>query len=222
MKDGRPFIVVIHTSFVSVDHLRGLFAEIIPEALVRHIVDDSLLADVMAAGQLTAPVTRRVCAYACLAEQMGADLLFNQCSSVGEAVNVARTMIAVPYVKVDEPMAAEAVRLGRRIAVVATVASTVGPSVRLVEEAAAAAGVEAKVEPVLVDGALDILMKEGNREKHNHLVLEAIRKSEADSDAIVLAQGSMVVLEPLLGSTRVPVLTSPRRGVMNARRVLGL
>lgn len=222
MKNGRKFIVVIHTSFVSVDHLRGLFAEIIPEALVHHIVDDSLLADVMAAGKLTAAVTRRVCSYACLAEEMGADLLFNQCSSVGEAVNVARAMIHVPYVKVDEPMAAEAVRLGRRIAVVATVASTVAPSVRLVEEAAAAAGVAAKVQPVLVDGALDILMKEGNREKHNRLVLDAIHRSEADSDAIVLAQGSMVVLEPLLGSTRVPVLTSPRRGVVNARGVLGL
>ena len=222
MKNGRKFIVVIHTSFVSVDHLRGLFSEIVPEAIVHHLVDDSLLADVMAAGRLTAPVTRRVCSYACLAEEMGADLLFNQCSSVGEAVNVARTMIDIPYVKVDEPMAAEAVRLGRRIAVVATVASTVGPSVRLVEEAAAAAGVAAAVKPVLVDGALDILMKEGNRDKHNQLVLEAIRRSEADSDAIVLAQGSMVVLEPLLGSTRVPVLTSPRRGVINARRVLGL
>jgi Asp/Glu/hydantoin racemase len=221
MKNGRKFVVVIHTSFVSVDHLRSLFNEIIPEAITHHIVDDSLLADVMAAGGLTPLVTRRICSYACLAEAMGADLIFNQCSSVGEAVNTARGMISIPFIKVDEPMAAEAARIGRRVSVVATVASTVGPSVRLVQEVAARAGAAVSVRPVLVEGALDILMKEGNREKHNKLVLEAIHRVEGVSDVIVLAQGSMVVLEPLLGATRVPVLTSPRLGVQKVRAVLG-
>ncbi len=218
----KKSIFVIHTSFVSVDHLKALFTEIIPEAIVNHIVDDSLLADVTVNGKITPAIVRRICFYAQSAEARGADLVVNQCSSVGEAVNIARATIGIPYIKIDEPMAAEAVRLGHRIAVIATVASTVKPSVGLVKEAATAAGKEIVVNEYLVDGAMEILIKEGNREKHNKLVLAAIEKAQLENDVIVLAQGSMVVLLPLLGKIKIPVLSSPRLGVENAKRVLGL
>ena len=64
-----------------------------------------------------------------------------------------------------------------------------------------------------INGALDILMKEGNRKKHNDLVKQAIRKAEKTADVIVLAQGSMLVLEPELKGFKKPILTSPRLGV---------
>ena len=41
-------------------------------------------------------------------------------------------------------------------------------------------------------------------------------------EAVVLAQGSMLALEPLLKDFDVPVLTSPRLGVDRAREMLGL
>lgn len=213
-------IGLIHTSFVSVDHLKQLFGEILPSARMVNIVDDSLLPDVIAAGGATPAVITRVCTYALTLERSGCDLLFNQCSSVGEAADVARQMISVPYLKVDEPMAHKAVATGPRISVVATVASTVGPSVRLVERAAAEQGKDVTVKDRLVDGALDILMKEGNREKHNQLVLKEIEAAQKDSDVIVLAQGSMAVLEPYLNDFSVPVLTSPRLGVEAVRDFL--
>jgi hypothetical protein len=40
-------VAIIHTSFVSVNELKALFGEIIPEASLINIVDDSLLAQVM-------------------------------------------------------------------------------------------------------------------------------------------------------------------------------
>lgn len=64
-------------------------------------------------------------------------MILNQCSSVGEVVDVAGQTIGIPYVRVDMPMAQKAVELGERITVVATVRSTLGPSVRLVKRAAA-------------------------------------------------------------------------------------
>lgn len=215
-------VAVIHTSFVSVNDLKALFQEILPEVEMMNIVDDSLLAEVSSVGHITPAIVRRISAYALQAEALGADLIFNQCSSVGEAVNLVRPMLHIPYLKVDEAMAEEAVRLGSRISVVATVKSTVGPSTRLVEQAAEKAGKKAAVRRCLVDGALDILMKEGNKEKHNRLVLEAIHKAEADSDVIVLAQGSMIGLIPLLGDVKIPVLTSPRLGVERVKQTLGL
>ena len=36
-------VVIIHTSFISMDTLNKLFAEIVPEAKVHNIVDDTLL-----------------------------------------------------------------------------------------------------------------------------------------------------------------------------------
>lgn len=66
---------------------------------------------------------------------------------------------------------------------------------------------------VLVDGALDILMKENDRDKHNQLVKEKIESIQEQVDVIVLAQGSMVVLLPELEHIQTPVLSSPRLGV---------
>lgn len=48
-------------------------------------------------------------------------------NSVGEVVDIAQEMVSVPIYKIDEPMAEKAVQLGKRIAVVATVSSTMGP-----------------------------------------------------------------------------------------------
>ncbi|MCG8402993.1 MAG: aspartate/glutamate racemase family protein, partial [Firmicutes bacterium] len=123
---------VIHTSFVSVNDLKDLFNEIIPSVKMINIVDDSLLPEVLENGGLTNSVTRRICTYAMEAEAMGADIILNQCSSVGEAVDVARKLIKIPYMKVDEPMAEEAVGIGGDISVIATVPTTLGPSVRLI------------------------------------------------------------------------------------------
>ena len=41
-------------------------------------------------------------------------------------------------------------------------------------------------------------------------------------DVVVLAQGSMTVLLPLLGHIQKPVLTSPRLGVERVKEVLGI
>ena len=63
-------------------------------------------------------------------------------------------------------------------------------------------------------------MKEKNREKHDMLVLELLKQAEKENDVIVLAQGSMITMEPLLPQISVPVLTSPRLGVLKARSIL--
>ena len=48
------------------------------------------------------------------------------------------------------------------------------------------------------------------------------RKAEAENDVVVLAQGSMTAILPLLGKTEKPVLTSPRLAVERVRKELGL
>ncbi len=120
-------IVVIHTGPVTVDPLKAQFAEQFADARIVNIVDDSLLADVRSAGRLTPEVTRRLYSYMANAEALGADIILNACSSVGEATDLLRSMIRTPIVKVDEAMAEEACALGPRIGVVATVSTTLEP-----------------------------------------------------------------------------------------------
>ncbi len=213
-------VAIIQTSSVSTSHLGSLFNELLPDVEVINIIDDSLLPEVVANGSPTNAVIRRITAYAQAAEAAGASVILNQCSSVGEVVDVASQTIGIPYVKVDMPMARKAVELGERITVVATVRSTLGPSVRLVERAAADAGKTVTVKELLVDGALDVLMKQGDRELHNKMVLDAIAAAEKTSDVVVLAQGSMAILEPELKQFSKPVLTSPRLGVEQIKALL--
>lgn len=207
---------------VSIEDIKKLFKEILPEVTMINIIDDSLLEEVKQNGGLTKSITRRVCAYALEAENIGADAILNQCSSVGGAVDIARNLLSIPYVKIDEPMAEEAVNIGGRISVIATVESTLDPSVRLIERTAERLGKQVEINRCLVDGALDVLMKEGNKQKHNDMVIDAIEKIKDTSDVIVLAQGSMVVLLPYLDHIKVPVLSSPRSGVTQLRKVLGI
>ncbi|MEA4848118.1 MAG: Asp/Glu/hydantoin racemase, partial [Clostridiaceae bacterium] len=89
-------------------------------------------------------------------------------------------------------------------------------------KAAEKLGKKVEIRRCLVEGALDVLMKEGNKQKHNGMVLDAIEKIKDDSDVIVLAQGSMTVLLPHLTHIKVPVLSSPRSGVTQLRKVLEL
>ena len=215
-------VAVIHTSLVSIVALKELFKEIMPQVQMVNIVDDSLLPEVMANGAITTGIVRRVCNYALQAEALGADVILNQCSSVGEAVDIARNMINIPYIKIDEAMAEEAVEIGGSISVIATVASTMGPSVRLIERTADKMKKKVEVKGCLVDGALDVLLNENDIEKHNRMVLAEIEKVEAESDVIVLAQGSMIVLLPQLKHIKKPILTSPKSGVISVKQALGL
>lgn len=213
-------IVMIHTSPVSLNDLKDLCKEIIPDVEMVNIIDDSLLEEVKKNNGPTPNIIKRMCSYVQCADSLEPDLIFNQCSSVGEVFDIAKKQTSRMALKVDEPIAEKAVELGSRIAVVATVASTMKPSCNLVRTKAKEAGKDVVVDEFLVDGALDILMKEKNQEKHNQLCLETIRKAAVDHDVIVLAQGSMTVLLPYLKEFEKPVLTSPRMAIERVKEML--
>jgi len=215
----RPLVCIVHTSFVSVKYLTGLFKRLCPEATVRHIVDDSLLPEVLANKGVTPGVRRRLKSHFQAAEVAGATLIFNQCSSVGEAADAAARAVSTPVVKVDSAMAEEACRIGTRIGVIATLQTTLGPTCRLIERTAKRKRRKINIVPHLVQGAFEELVS-GNRAKHNQMVISGIQELALSVDVVVCAQGSMVAILPALGQTPVPVLTSPRLGVSQAAAVL--
>jgi len=213
-------IALIHTGFALVEVLTRRFNTRIPEAELVHIVDDSLLREVLAAGEVTRPVTKRMLAYYQAAETYDVDCIFNVCSSVGEVADLARRVVNTPVVKIDDSMAETAVVSAEKIGVAATLQTTLDPTCRLVERKAAEAGRRVSLQRTLCPGAFEKLMA-GQAEEHDRIVLAGIRELSEKVDVIVLAQGSMARLaenlEPELAER---VLTSPASGVEAVRKLL--
>ena len=66
-----------------------------------------------------------------------------------------------------------------------------------------------------------ILIEQGDKERHNAMVLGEVERAARECDVVVLAQGSMTVLLPLLTHIKTPVLSSPRMGIEYLKEVLG-
>lgn len=214
-------VFAIHTGPVLVEVFRKLFPEMLPGVRLVNVVDDGLLTDVRLAGGLTPSVVKRIIGYGTLAEASGANAIFNCCSSVGEAADLLAKAVAIPVVKIDERMAERAVEQGSKIAVVATVASTLDPTERLIHRKAGERGKSVSTSRYLAADAFDALMA-GKSDEHDAMLKAEIERAVSENDLVVLAQGSMARLVPLLGTTSAPVLSSPRLGVEALKERLGL
>lgn len=114
---------LVHTSATLVPVFAALCGEKLPGVEVFNIADDSVVKGIIAAGSLTPTIARRVRGCLESAELAGADYIMVTCSSIGPAVEAAE-LIGVPVLRVDQPMADQAVRTGRRIGVIATLRTT--------------------------------------------------------------------------------------------------
>lgn len=219
VKPPRGRVTILHTSFLAVEGLTRLFFELDPDVELQHIVDDRMLDEVREAGSVTPSVAQRLVHYLRAAEASGSDLLFSQCSSVGDAVEQAARHVALPVVRIDARMAQYACEAGTRVGVAATLATTLAPTVALIEATARRLARPVEVETVLVEGAFADL-EAGDLEAHHRKVAEVVRALAARVDVVVCAQGSMAAALETIGTPPVPVLTSPRLGVEHALEVL--
>ena len=212
---------LIHTSATLVPVFQQLTSKGLPGVKVFNIVDDSLIADVIKKGHLTAQTARRVVDYVGSAENAGADYIMVTCSSIGAAVEASAALTRVPVLRVDQPMADLAVQKGKRVGVIATLPTTLAPTSDLVKRRAAVAGKEIELTARLCEGAFDALMG-GDTAKHDQMVAAALIELSTQVDVIVLAQASMArVVEALPEvNKRVPVLASPPTAIEYLASVL--
>ena len=213
-------VAAFFTAQAIVESTKQLLADLVPGCRVISIIEDAMIQDVIAAGRVTPEIARRLIRYYLAAEETGADLIFNTCSSIGDVAVMARSLIKIPIVKIDDAMAAEAVRLGARIGVLATLPTTLAPTVRLVKAQAEKAGRNVSIVEGLAKGAYEALVTK-QPERHDEMVMVAAEQVAEQVDIIVLAQGSMARMEASLAQrTGKPVLSSPRRGVLEVKETL--
>ena len=141
---------------------------------------------------------------------MGADVILNTCSSVGDVVYEGRKQVHVPIVRIDEAMARKAVSQCSVIGVVATLRSTLDPTMRLLQIEAEKLGKTVTPVDGLAEGAYQALV-EGNPELHDERIANTVTALAEKVDCILLAQGSMARMEQKLDQmVKIPVYASPQ------------
>ena len=214
---------LIHTSATLVPVFQALLDKYLAEKQLKifNISDDSLIKNTIERGVLTPDTSRRVINHVASAEEAGADYILVTCSSIGPAVEIAAALTNVPVLRVDQPMADQAVQMGTKIGVVATLPTTLEPTSDLVRRRAIAAGKDIELTSRLCEGAFDALMG-GKPEVHDEMVATALKELAQQVDVILLAQASMarVVSQLAEKDKKVPILTSPELAVQHLARIL--
>ena len=214
-------LALLHTSPTLSPMFNELCARILPDVRVLHFVDESLIKNTIAAGRLEKATMRRLIDLVGSTFDAGADATLVTCSSIGPAVDIAAQLHDRPVIRVDAAMAEKAVAKGRRIGVVATLSTTLGPTADLVRRKASEAGRDVEVVEHLCEGAFAAVMA-GDGATHDRIVGDAILNAMQGVDAIVLAQASMARVVDALPPEKVPapVFSSPELGVQRVREVL--
>ena len=214
-------LALLHTSHVLIPAFDQLCKEHLPDTSVFHIVDKTLIADTIAAGSVTDSTARRMGAYVQSAREAGADAVMITCSSIGPGVKAVRARCDFPVLRVDEPMAEEAVRIGGRIGVAATLPSTLAPTLELLRETADARSRKVELISCLCEGAFAAFLA-GDTATHDKLVMENLKDLIRRTDVIVLAQASMATVVQKIPEElrRIPILSSPSLAILQAKQVL--
>lgn len=210
-------LALLHTATANATTFDRLGAEIAPDIRLQHVVDDSLLSEARANGGITPNLNRRVATAVLNALDSGAGALLCTCSSIGPCVEIARSFTDRPILRIDDPMADQAVATGARIIVAATLQTTLTPTKEIVQRAAEKAGKQIELIEVLCDSAW-AAFESGDPDGYENEIVNTLNAASGDADVIVLAQASMAGAAEKLES-EVPVLASPRSGFTAAAEV---
>jgi Asp/Glu/hydantoin racemase len=209
-------LTLIHTVGGLVPVFGELTHELLPGVETQDVVDEALLAEAIAAGQVPEATATRLEGHIEAALESGSELVVVTCSSMGPVVDGIRERTGWPVLRIDEAMADRALELGRRVGVVATLPTTLEPTAALIRRRAGDRPVE--VVTRLCEGAFAAL-KAGDLETHDRLVREGLLDVLPRVDVVVLAQASMARVAATLGdaASAAPILASPRLGVERVR-----
>lgn len=197
----------LHTADVHIATFTGLLAEMSPDDSAVHLVDESLLADARRRGVVDDDLRARMGTGLEDLHGRGAVRIVCTCSTIGGDAEVVGRALGLDVFRVDRPMAELAVASGHRIAVVAALESTMGPTRTLLTEAAAR--LDASV--TIIDApCFDAwaLFAAGDVDGYLGAVAAHVEGLDESADVIVLAQASMAPVEGLV-HLATPVLSSP-------------
>jgi hypothetical protein len=200
------------------------FAQRWPEAETFDLLDDSLSRDLVADRGLTPAMIDRFLqlgryAAACGAGGRLTDAILFTCSAFGPAIEQVKRALALPVLNPNEAANEAALRVGRRIGVLATFEPSLAPMVKDLQDLADARGISIVVEGRLARGALAEL-RAGRPDAHDAAIANAAA-SCTNVEVIILGQFSMARAAPLVAErTGCEVLTTPMTAVEKLRGIV--
>ena len=214
-------LALIHTGSFLIPTFSEICRETMPDVEIFNIADDSLIKNTIAANELTPLTARRLAGYIQSAEDAGADVVLVTCSSVGPAVEAARPFVKIPVLRIDEPMADEAVRMARQDRSHCHSTDDTRTHTPLIERRAVAQGRSVEIIAHLCAGAFEAVSS-GDSETHDRIVREGLMALMDEVEVIVLAQASMARVVDTMSEDekRVPILSSPQLGVAAAKKTI--
>ena len=212
-----PRVALLHTGVVVIPMAGEFVKRELPDVTAINYLDDRIVAD-LGDPDVAPSVPARVAELAQAAADAGAEAILLTCSSISELAADTAEKVGVPILRIDEAMADEAVATGDHIAVLATLATTCGPTTRLIQERAELAGRTPSITSIVIDGAFEAVAS-GDRPTHDRLVAAAIERAADEADVVVLAQASMASAAGAV-DVDVPVLTSLESGVKRLRSLV--
>ena len=213
-------VAMIHTVRPVLGSFPQLLQEVVGEEIIMHnILDDFLASDPAEIGYFSQDNRNRLFNDLKSCELTKADVIVVTCSTLTPAVQLIRPFINVPVVAIDDAMTEQAVRIGKKIKVVATAMSTLKPTIAKLEQEAKLAGVTIEVDAIDNEPAYTA-MRKGDIDLHDALVLKMIEEVKG-YDCIVLAQASMGHLQAKAQEiAQVPVLGSPLLCCEKVKKIL--
>ena len=188
---------------------RSLVGRQAPHLEVIDTVEETLLDEARQRG-VDEVIRHRLQSHLICLRDRGASVVVCTCSTLGGAAEQLAGAVDAPVIRIDRPMAQRAAAIGGRIAVVATVESTLASTRELLAECLAASEHDA----TLIDAScLDAwpLFESGDISGYLDHIAGHVRRVATGADVIVLAQASMApAVDQLAG---LPVLCSPAIGV---------
>jgi len=177
MADSKKTLGIIHAVNLTIRAMQPFLEKYIPDIEVVHLCDDTIQRDNIRAGVGVIPKTNyfKFAQYAHNLQEAGADMILLACSTFNYAAELARPMIDIPIMQIDRPMMEASVAHGGRVGLLATLATTVPSSERLLRIVAAEQKKEIEITTVLREEAFQAIQK-GDTERHNSILLEEIEK----------------------------------------------
>lgn len=183
-------IGLVHTTRLVIDPVHTALADSLPDLEMSHVLDEGILRRLSSLGRITPEIVTWLTKMVATTEDAGADLAVVSCSSLSPCVNEVRRQVAIPVVKVDEPMFEHAIQHGSRIGLIMTNPTTWEPSQLLFEEVSSRLERRVELIPRLCPDAFAKLNR-GDVAGHDLEVGAAVKELLQEVDLLMLAQISI-------------------------------
>ena len=214
-------IGLVHTTRLVIDPVHTALADSLPDIEMSHVLDEGILRRLSSLGRITPEIVTWLTKMVATTEDAGADLAVVSCSSLSPCVNEVRKQVAIPVVKVDEPMFEHAIQHGNRIGLIMTNPTTREPSQLLFEEVSSRLGRRVELIPRLCPDAFAKLNR-GDIAGHDLEVQAAVKELLQEVDLLMLAQISIArIKNDIADSDANRVLSSLDFIAAKARAILG-